>query len=160
MTEDEVKAAKKDVKIDILMESKPLLHDKIECGGATYMVHLFDEDGDVRISAYEERAGEDEGFHIERTFSCKEIFNLAKIDRASFSSQFTYYNAILKSFKVVLGKKKVLGKRQREITLIKYVKQKPEKVINKSGSKEADVGREQGSAPRKQTLPLQAWLDE
>ena len=47
-------------------------------------------------------------------------------------------------------KKKVLGKRQREITLIRYVKEVPRKVINKSGSKEADVAREQDSAPRKQ----------
>ena len=49
LTEDEVKAAKKAVLTkEILMESKPLLHDEIECGGKLYMVHLFDNNDIIR----------------------------------------------------------------------------------------------------------------
>ena len=82
------------------MESKPLLHDEIECGGKLYMVHLFDNNDIIRISAYEELDGKDEGFHMEKSYTSKEINKLSRIDRAKFNSQFTYYNAILKSFKV------------------------------------------------------------
>ena len=42
----------------------------------------------------------DEGFHMEKSYTSKEIKKLTQIDRAKFKSQFTYYNAILKSFKV------------------------------------------------------------
>ena len=125
LTDDEVKAAKEAVKEEILMESKPLLHDEIESGGKLYMVHLFHKNNKIRISAYEEiNGGKEEGFHMEKSMTYAEVFKLSNIDKEKFASLFSYYNAILKSFKVILGKKKVLGKRQREITLKKYIPQK------------------------------------
>ena len=101
LTDDEVKAAKEAVKEEILMESKPLLHDEIESGGKLYMVHLFHKNDKIRISTYEEiNGGKEEGFHMEKSMTYAEVFKLSNIDKENFASLFSYYNAILKSFKV------------------------------------------------------------
>merc|ERR1711991_845085 len=104
LTEDEVKQAKEEVKQEILIESKPLLHDEIECGGKLYMVHLFHTNDIIRISAYEEIDGKEEGFHMEKSFTQDDILKLSGIDKGKYGSLFSYYNVILKSFKVILGK--------------------------------------------------------